>query len=202
MIQIMKRKGVMKGQVINFSVNRRRYQRKSASIGVTLIELLIAIAIVGILSLGLTFMITQGLKVWTGGTKRTDIVDQGRIALERLSRELRQAERFTIATMNATDIQFNTVLDGTTYIVAYKFANNALWRSEKTSAGAANDFVPLANYVSNFTFTYYDKNGAVTASSTAVRTVRVNLVMDMPQPEQDVTLTSEIQLRNFYTSGE
>jgi|GEM_PF-5969430 len=170
--------------------------------GVTLIELLIALLIVGIISLGLTFMLTQGLKVWTGGTRRTDIVDRGRIALDRLSRELRQAERFTITTMNNTDIEFNVVLSGMTYIVAYKFSNGALWRSEKTNATAANDFISLANYVNNLTFTYYDKTGAETSSTTAVRTVRVSLVMDMPQPEQDVILTSEIQLRNFYTSGE
>lgn len=170
--------------------------------GLTLIELLIALAIVGIISIGLIFMLTQGLKVWTGGTARTDIVDRGRIALDRLSRELRQAERFTINVMNATDIQFNVVGGVTNYVIAYKFTNNALWRSEKTNMSSPNDFVPIANYVTNLTFSYYDKTGAVTSSTTAVRTVRVALVIDMPAPEQDVTLTTEIQLRNFYTSGE
>ncbi|MCM8784553.1 MAG: prepilin-type N-terminal cleavage/methylation domain-containing protein [Candidatus Omnitrophica bacterium] len=169
---------------------------------VTLVELLIAIAIVGIISLGLTFMLTQGLKVWTGGTARTDIVDRGRIALERLSRELRQAERFTVTTWTANNIKFNVVLGGTTYIVEYKLANNSLLRSEKTSAEASDDFISLANYVNNLTFTYYNKIGSTPASANEIRTVRVNLVMDMPQPEQDVILTSEIQLRNFYTSGE
>ncbi|MCM8784461.1 MAG: prepilin-type N-terminal cleavage/methylation domain-containing protein [Candidatus Omnitrophica bacterium] len=193
----------MTRQGIKFSVFSRWLSRVLAiKKSVTLIELLIAIAIVGILSVGLTYMLTQGLKVWMGGTARTDIVDRGRVALERLSRELRQAERFTITTMNATDIQFNAVLSGTTYVIAYKFTNNALWRSEKTNMAAANDFVSLAKSVNNLTFSYYDKNGAVTTSTTAVRVVRVDLVLDMPSPEQDVTLNTDIQLRNFYTSGE
>lgn len=186
-----------------FSVISRMISRFLAmKRAVTLIEILIAIAIVGMLSLGLTFMITQGLKVWTGGTARTDIGDQGRIALDRLSRELRQAERFTVVTWTANNIKFNVVLGYTTYIVEYKLANNALQRSEKTSAGAADDFVNLARSVNDLTFTYYNKTGGTPATANDIRTMRVELVMDMPSPEQDVTLTSEIQLRNFRTSGE
>ncbi len=185
----------------------RRVPRSSAvKKAVTLIEILIAIAIVGMLSLGLTFMITQGLKVWTGGTARTDIVDQGRIALDRLSRELRQAERFTVTTWTANNIKFNVVLSYTTYIVEYKLANNALQRSEKTSAGAADDFVNLARSVNNLTLTYYNKTGGTLAAANAaandIRTVRVELVMAMPAPEKNVNMTSEVQLRNFLTTGE
>jgi prepilin-type N-terminal cleavage/methylation domain-containing protein len=169
--------------------------------GVTLLELVIAIGIVGMLSLGLAFMITQGLEVWTGGTKRTDIVDKGRMAMERFSRELRQAERFTVDTWTANNIKFNVVLYYTTYIVEYKFANNALQRSEKTSATAADDFVNLAQSVNNLTFTYYNRIGGSPAAANDIRTVRVSLVMDMPSPEQDVTLETEVQLRNFFTTG-
>lgn len=186
-----------------FSVFWRRISRFSAKQkAVTLIELVIAILIVGMLSLGLAKMITSGLKAWTSGQSRVDIADKGRVAMERMSRELRQAARNTLTTMTANNIKFNVVLEGTTYIVEYKFAGGALQRSEKTSGGAADDFVNIARNVNNLNIAYYDKAGAVTGTANNVRTVRVGLVMDMPSPEKDVTLQTEIQLRNFKTTGE
>ncbi|MCX5657383.1 MAG: prepilin-type N-terminal cleavage/methylation domain-containing protein [Candidatus Omnitrophica bacterium] len=171
--------------------------------GVTIIELLIAILIVGMLSLGLAYMITSGLKVWSGGQKRTEMMDQGRISVERVSRELRQAVRNTIATYNDTDVKFNAILGGnTTYIVEYKLSGTALQRSEKTSSGAADDFVNIAESVNNLNIVYYNNSGGTPSTANEIRTVRVTLIMDMPAPEQDVNLTTEVQLRNFKTTGE
>ncbi len=171
--------------------------------GVTVIELLIAILVVGMLSLGLAYIITSGLKVWSGGQKRTEVLDQGRISIERLSRELRQAVRNTLATLTVNDVKFNAVLGGnTTYIVEYKLSGTALQRSEKTSAGAADDFVNIAESINNLNITYYDSAGAETATASDVRTVRVTLVMDMPAPEQDINIITEVRPRNFMTTGE
>lgn len=171
--------------------------------GVTIIELLIAILIVGMLSLGLAYMITSGLKVWSGGKKRTELLDQGRISMERFSRELRQAVRNTLGGCIVNDIKFNAVLGGsTTYIVEYKLSETALQRSEKTSAGAADDFVNIAESVNNLNITYYNSVGGVTSTPSDVRTVRVTLVMDMPDPEQDINITTEVRPRNFMKTGE
>jgi len=188
-----------KFSVISRMISRGLAIRKSF----TLIELVIAIMIVGMLSLGLAYIITSGLKVWSSGQSRSDITDQGRIALERMSREVRQAARNTVVTWTANDVKFNTVLGGnTTYVVEYKLSGTALQRSEKTNAAAADDFVNIANAVNNINITYYNKSGTTAATAGDIRTVRVSLVMDMPAPEKDVTLESEAQLRNFKTTGE
>lgn len=59
--------------------------------GFTLIELIVVIVIIGILSVGFTSLYTQSIDQYLDANRRSDLSATARLALERVSRELRDA---------------------------------------------------------------------------------------------------------------
>jgi len=65
--------------------------------GVTLIELIMVMVVVGVLGGGLSLGIKEAIDLYSFLTFRNEIVSQGRMALMRMAREVRQAKRRTPA---------------------------------------------------------------------------------------------------------
>lgn len=66
-------------------------QRKHSALGFTLIELVIVIVILGIVVVGLSGFIRNGMSIYTDVVERDQILNDSRFFVERLNRELRQA---------------------------------------------------------------------------------------------------------------
>jgi prepilin-type N-terminal cleavage/methylation domain-containing protein len=74
-------------------VRARRHARRAAERqdGFTLAEMLVVLAILGLVLAGLTALFTSGLKAQTDQTNRTQAQQDGRLALDKLRREIRCA---------------------------------------------------------------------------------------------------------------
>jgi prepilin-type N-terminal cleavage/methylation domain-containing protein len=72
--------------------------------GFTLAELLVALAILGLVLAGVVGIQQGALQAYVAGSNRVETQQNARVAVERMSRELREATAITVA--NATTITF------------------------------------------------------------------------------------------------
>ena len=183
--------------------------------GFTLVELLIAMAITGIiLGTVVSTFITQR-KTYALQEQITEMMQNARAAMETMTREIRMAGYHTIGaafdgiTYNAAQLQIRADLnsDGDTtdtdenITYSHDAANLQIIRNEV--AGAGNQ--PLVDRIQNFTFNYLDKDGNPTIISADIRQVRITITARTPKPDpkyaanggyRTYTLTSVITPRN------
>ena len=161
--------------------------------GFTLVELVIVIVIIGIAASTVGFMLLGTVKAWTFKFNRNDILWDGRLALDRITREIRTIKDSTsVTTASAAQFRFtDTGNKGITYSLSSTNLN-------RTEDGAAN---LLAENVSSLSFTYYNSSDAVIPSpavspaATDIRRVRVNLTLT--KNGQNVYLQSDASTKNF-----
>jgi prepilin-type N-terminal cleavage/methylation domain-containing protein len=87
--------------------------------GFTLVELIIVIVILGFAGVFIFQFLTSGMQTYVTVQRQKDLFDEAKLCLERMSREIRDAEQILAFTPNS-DIQFekshNTAYDPTTTI--------------------------------------------------------------------------------------
>ena len=161
--------------------------------GFTLIELVVVISVVGIISTIVGSMLLGTIKAWTFKFNRNDILWDSRLAIDRMTREIRTIRNTTSVT-TASSSQFRFI-DAGNNDITYSMSSTNLNRTEN---GAAN---LLAENVSSLVFTYYDTNGntiavpTVSPAATNIRRVRINLTLT--KNGENVYLRSEASTRNF-----
>jgi prepilin-type N-terminal cleavage/methylation domain-containing protein len=161
--------------------------------GFTLVELVIVIIIIGIAASTVGFMMLGAVKAWTFKFNRSDILWDGRLALDRMTREIREVRNSTSVT-TASSSQFR-FFDAGSADITYSLSTTNLNRTENAIANL------LAANVSALTFTYYDTNGNTIASPTVspaatnIRRVRINLTLT--KNGQNIYLQSDASTKNI-----
>ena len=137
--------------------------------GFTLIELIIVITIIGIIAgLALPF-VTVSINAWMMMRADTDVVFSARFALDRMAREIRQANKGgSITTFTATQLTFT---DTSGNSVDFRQSGTALMRNNDELAANLRSAGGLA-------FTYLDKNGNTAASAGSINMVKIKLIVD------------------------
>lgn len=142
----------------------------------TLLELVVVIVVTGILFALGAVMLGRAFHSFALARDATNLGVQGRVALERIERELRAIRSPTAAdvpTRLASDIQFVDT-EGQTVRFYYDPGARQVLRSDGATAW------PLADGVTGFTLEYLDRNAAVlgippTASQVYYITVRMDV---------------------------
>ena len=75
---------------------------------VTLIECIVVIVIIGALSVGFASYMSGTIDIWNLISSRSEVVNEARVGLLRMAREIRRADNFTTAT--DTSLEFGDVL--------------------------------------------------------------------------------------------
>lgn len=139
--------------------------------GFTLIEMVIVIVVLGaIFSLG-ALGLGRAFDSYDLARKTTDTDWQGRVALERIARELRDIRSATAGDLafTATEVRFIDI-DGNS--VCFRQSGTTLQRSSDGPAGACGTTnpQPLADNVvaGGLNFFYYDNAGNATAAAASV----------------------------------
>jgi MSHA biogenesis protein MshO len=134
--------------------------RPSPQRGFTLIEVVMVIVLIGIIAGIMAPFITQSIDAYTATRSRTELVAKGRLALERISREVRQAVPNSLEAVG-TGIQFLTTraggrlvaIDddfGSAFAVPSRRFTKGVNRTRLYSVGTglapqANDFLVIGN---------------------------------------------------------
>lgn len=167
----------------------------------TLAELLTVTALVGLTLSGTLAALEQGLQAYTAGAARVEAQQSGRIALERLAREIRGAGAGggafdAIAVAERERIVLQVDLDGDGAItrrgerITWRLADAVLRRD---AGGGAQ---PVVNGVRRLALDYLDARDRPAPAPGAVRTVAITLVTEGEGGTGLTTLTTQVRLRN------
>jgi hypothetical protein len=175
----------------------------------TLADLLVSAAVVGLTSGASLVLLQQGQQAWAVGAARVEAQQGARAALTWLTAELRVAGQGgappRMAALSAVEparvvLHLDRDRDGLVAepgeTITWRLAGDVLRRE---AGGGAQ---PVVNGVRAFTLTYLDAAGAVTADPLAVRRVVVTLATGPLRAAGagtrglGATLTTEVHLRN------
>ena len=187
--------------------NLSTYDEKQGSpTGITLLEILVVLFIMGMIAMALYGILKGGLDVWRGGKERTDIIAQARVAMDRLTREAREATYMKAA--DITSINFSAWLGSTTTLsdVSYYYDDdpqNILYRNAKAGGTVvAGEEKEMAKYMNSFSLYYYSKgdDGAIHSfdPSGAYDDIwMIEIKSEVKKDDNIVNLRSTVQPRNY-----
>jgi hypothetical protein len=169
---------------------------------VRLADLLVAIAVMGVVSAGALTVLQESLRVYAFGVSRAESQQSGRIAIERLSGELRSAGRGArpatfpaISVAEPTRLVLHRDLDGDGGVtgpgetIAWRLTGTTLRRD--AGAGAQ----PVVDGVRRLALAYFDVAGAATTTPGDVRTVVITLVTEAVGDPVDRAVTTSFSTR-------
>jgi len=162
--------------------------------GFTLIELIIVITIIGIITGVVGFVLFGAVDAWTFKFNRSDILSDGRPAMNRMVREIREIrDNDSVATASSSEFRFTNVDN---VDITYNLSSTDL---NRTANGVTNT---LAEDVSGLTFTYYDScaSGATpiaptVGTDTNIRRVQIDLTLT--KNGENLYVQSQSVPRNF-----
>lgn len=160
--------------------------------GMTYIELVTAITVIGILSLSIALFLNNSATGFMHTVESNATEAKLRYASERMAREIHAVRhngtQYQITTMTASQFDF-TKIDGTQ--VSLSFTSPVLSMSYNTPAITAT----LSDSVSSFSFSYLQKDGSTFATNAVdVRFVDFNLILGYENGSYPVS--RRIALRN------
>lgn len=174
--------------------------------GFTLVELLVAMALLGLILAGVFTLQHQGIQSYLTGASRVEVQQNARTALELMVQELRSAQSVS-AVGGAGDVTFVTSVGQPPPALAtirYQLSGTTLNRSINGVP------TPLVGGVQALTFTYYSafdaatNTGTVTALPDSVRVIRIQIVTGTERGaspgspgDQRATVESTVKLRNL-----
>ena len=182
----------------------------------TLVELLIAMALLGVVMGGVTGSFVNQRKIMAIQNQRGALVQHAQAAMELITREFRTAgtnptgAAFVPVTSNASQLEIRADVNGngttdTTndpdehLIYAYDATNKRITRDAGSGAQ------PLVEQIQAFTFQYLDSAGNATTVSSAIRQLQIRITVQTAAPDpqytaqhgyRTFTLTSLLALRN------
>ena len=170
----------------------------------TLTEILVTLALTGVLAAATLGVLEQGQRAWAIGAARVESQQSARVALARLVADIRAAgfggDAFdAVAVAEAERIVLQHDLDGDGAIatagerVTWRLAGSILRRD---AGGGAQ---PIVNGVRALALSYFDAHGVVTAVPRDVRSIAVTLTTAPDVGTADAataTVSTRVRLRN------
>jgi len=171
---------------------------KNSIKGVTLIEVIMAIVVVGALVGGVALFVTQAINIWKFVVIRNDQLGQGRVALDRMVKEIRLLkDSYSVTTAASDDFNFTAFYDydgdGTSDDVNVQFviSGTELFRNSDI----------LCDSVATLQFEYYDVDnnllGSPQVSPSETDIWRINITLTIDSGEEAITLYSQVHPRNI-----
>jgi prepilin-type N-terminal cleavage/methylation domain-containing protein len=153
--------------------------------GFTLIEIIVVIVVLAIVSAITIKFLTDSLRIYTMTVNQKTLLDEGKMALERMCRDIRDARSITGTT--ATSITFTrndaTVQDGAGENIRFDLNGNTL-RKVKNAGGAPENPIAMADSVSTFTVT------------NATNEIQLQLTLSLASGE-NVTIQTKVYPKNL-----
>ncbi|RKY40288.1 MAG: hypothetical protein DRP76_02275 [Candidatus Omnitrophota bacterium] len=166
---------------------------------ITLIEMIVAIVIVGIISIGISKFVRQTIDIWRFLDFRNEISFEAKKALDWIIRDLKKIkDKNSINIAQSSHINFESSEDednnGVLDIIDINFlpAERTIIRS--IDGGVTTS--PLCREVENLTFSYFDGDGNPTTIRRLIRKIRVEITLQ--KGEENINFFSVVIPRNLY----
>jgi prepilin-type N-terminal cleavage/methylation domain-containing protein len=179
--------------------------------GFTLIELVLSIALIGVLAVVGSSMISDSFTTARFVNADNASSGQARYALERLAREIREIKyavsgvstcpsdnsvnNYCIISKTASSLQFTKTVSGTDLTITVNQSGSNLTIQYSASPAVT---ATLSDQVGSFSLSYCDINNscALNVSNTAIKFVVITLTVSDPTSGQSVPQRTRIALRN------
>jgi prepilin-type N-terminal cleavage/methylation domain-containing protein len=176
-------------------------RRLAAEGGYTVPELLVCMAILGIVLTGFSQVLMSTSKTSNRVTEQALLQNEVRVVVDRLTTDLRSATNANgtspVESLSSTTLQFVSPDTGTPFHlrrIAYRLVSGQLDRSQTYStdtdgwpwvwpATPGPYYQQLDSITNAAVFTYYDDSGAQTTDPAAVRSVRVSVTVAPKQAQ-------------------
>ncbi len=162
--------------------------------GMTLIELMVVITILSMVILGLVSFFGGGIRSWISGQNQLQAQREARIALDRMVREIREANRVIEGS--------NSFEKGIEVSFPKDFnRNNLVFRYDESSQSirTGNNNILLDNVPpGGFVISYFDSSGVSCLPDKNASKIAVSIEVDIDRNNSpDISLRTEINLRNY-----
>jgi prepilin-type N-terminal cleavage/methylation domain-containing protein len=172
---------------------RATTSRADAEAGFTLAELLVTMLVMGIVASSVMMVALRTFTTTSTVTNRRDVLADGRTALDRLSKQLRQGESIDSACPEATDspawtssISFSGYIDGS--------ASDIVWQASGTAPYTLEESIGGGNLVPVVTSLADDDLFQCATHSNLIDQVTVRLPLQTTTTS--VELKTDVELRN------
>ncbi|HEX2422329.1 MAG TPA: type II secretion system protein [Actinomycetota bacterium] len=162
--------------------------------GFTLVELLVTMMVMGIIASSVMMVALRTFTTTATITDRRDVFADGRVALDQLSKQLRQAESTDLTDCSGavSSITFSGYIDGAPATIEWRTTGNSpgpYSLEQSRDAGAASPhFAPVVSSLTNDTpFTCASHGGVID---------QVTVSLSLGTTTSTVLIATDVQLRN------
>jgi len=156
-----------------------------------LVELAVTMMVMGIVA---TAVIAVAMRTFTTTatiTNRRDVLADGRIALDRVSKQLRQGEWVDQTGSTASSITFSGYIDGELQTIVWEVTGtSAPYTLEESQLGGEKLVPILSSLTDNNVFTYTSHGGVVD---------QVTVSLSLGTDTSTILLSTDVDLRNAQT---
>lgn len=132
-------------------------------LGFTLIEITVVIALVALCGIAMSKFFSQSLILSANSKTTVNAISTAQNAMEHLAQDIRQLRSNNdISVFSSTQFSF---IDSSGNSNNYVFSSNTLSLNSQT----------LLSNVASLAFSYYDKNGSITATQANIRYIKIQL---------------------------
>lgn len=160
----------------------------------SLIEMMIVVAVLGVIVLGLVTFFTGGTKSWVSGQYQLTAQRNARQAMDRMVREIREASEIIASSTSSIEINFNTPWN-----TDLKYS----WSGDEGDP-ILRGTNPLINDVQSLIFKYFDALDIEVVptlsdeTASKISKVHIDLRIDADKDSNpDITLKTDVNLRNY-----
>lgn len=172
--------------------------------GFTLAEMLVAIAVIGLVMGALFVTLFQGQSAYLFGSARAEVQQNARLSLAKMVEEMRTGSTVTALVAAPSSITFTFLDDaGTLTTVQYSLNGTNIQRNQTVPAPAAAQPETLVGGVTSLTFTCFDQNNNPTTVPANIFAVQVRVTAQPERPiasyspaNQQVVFEDRVKLRN------
>lgn len=163
--------------------------------GFTLIELMVVVAILTFIILGLVTFFSGGARSWISGQNQLQAQREARIAVDRMSKELRGANKVTVGTLTEIEVSYPTGFGKDE--VTFKLENGSIKRITNDGSNIILDNIPEGC----FNITYWGTDGSqINDSSEFTKASKITLYVQVDvdnDDNPDITVETDVKLRNY-----
>jgi prepilin-type N-terminal cleavage/methylation domain-containing protein len=163
--------------------------------GVTLIELVITMVLAAIVAVVVANALSTGIKGNLVTDNRKEALDQARVAMERMRREIRNLNNNLAASVPASSATQFCFIDTEGVTIDYSYSGLNITRD--TGNCAAGGGATLSTSIDSFLFEYIRANGTVDAAYVAGTTKLIRITLTANISGETVTLQTEVYPRNL-----
>jgi len=167
--------------------SRRRYSDER---GLTVVELMVTLAVMGVIVAAIMAVLFSAYKETGVVLNRRDVLGQGQIAMQQMTKQFRQAT--TLNSHSATQLDVSTFTGaGITHQIAWRTTGSAAPYSLQRQQDGGTFITVLSYLTSPNVFTYTDND-----SLDANPVDQVSIQLSLGTKTTTVVLRSDVELRN------